>query len=496
MANDDAAPCDCGMAAVQLTSPPIDLLGRTGTALECSVYLDQAFGGGPLRIEASTDGSNWTTLKTIFSVLHQWQPVFIDLGSYDGVAALQLRFAWSDNNQWTSGVAIDDVCVYERATNDLVLVDLMMADVAHDAFDGGVRSLVYRQLPLEQATSSFMTTVVIMNRGTASLVNATAEVRLLVGGIELASATATPIGSLDPGTRASLVVDLGWSPSATGQIDFEATASFGGVDDVSGNEEAQDDLMITGPGWDAGYNAMALDLNSTDGSIGLDGEPYSTGSRYELEGPGSMVHGVHVRVDPGSEVGGMLRARLFDGNLNELALSDPMHLTADDLWAGSIFIPFTAPYGPVSGDVIAMVKHEPDSGWVRIATSGASPHGAAFLLSGTTEAVAYPTRTPIVRLALADGGTAVPHLFSGLDRLSIAPVPASKMVTIQLPGNMNGNGWLEVFDPQGMRVRSVHITSSDQGSIQLTVDDLPGGTYAIALRTTGGAWHGRAIIVR
>ncbi len=137
MANDAAAPCNCDLNDVALTSPLIDLSGRTGVALECRVFHDGIFGSGPAVIEYSMLDGQWLALDTIPTVDGQWQRLFIDLGAADGSPTFRLRIRWSDGGVWVGGFAIDDVCLRERRSHDLVVVRGQLGSQSASAFETG-----------------------------------------------------------------------------------------------------------------------------------------------------------------------------------------------------------------------------------------------------------------------------------------------------------------------------------------------------------------------
>lgn len=498
-ANDDAAVCDCDLHAIALTSPAIDLTGRSNCAFEGSVFLDQSFGGGPAHVEASTNGVDWTSLLTVTAVPHTWQPLWLDLSAFDGAATLQVRFTWSDNGQYAAGLAIDDVCIYERSTHDLALIDASPADITADLFFSDTRGVVYRMLPLEQAgTSTVRPSAVVLNRGTAPLTDVSFTVEAVVGGTQVAINTSTTAPVLAPGERDTLVLDLGWMPVAAGRVRFNWNAQHDGADDLPDNQAWADSIRVTGAGFDGAYSTMAADRDSPDGSLGATGNKFSAGTRFELEGDGSVVYGLRVRYAFGTEEGAQVRARLMDGLLNELATSVVGEVSSDDLYTSfygdPVYLPFTEPYGPVSGDVFALIESIPDSGAVRVATSGASPFGGAVLLTGPTEVVHWSSRTPWVRLALAEPMVGIASAQETASApIQVFPCPASQQALVVLASAAPRGSTIAVFDALG---RTIQAQAIPAGSIRVPIDvsGLENGTYVVHAAAGGSAFATRLVV--
>lgn len=495
MANDDGDVCDCDMGAVALTSPVIDLSGRSGCAFECNVFLDQSFLGGEAAILGSIDGAVWQTLRMITATGHEWQPVFIDLSAFDGGDTLLLRFTWTDNGQWAAGFAVDDVCLYERVGNDIALVDAFMADMTQDPLDGGVRSQVYRALPIQQCDANTLAlSAVVMNRGTATLTDASFTAEAVVDGSQVAINTSSTVPTLAPGERATIVLDLGWAPDAPGWVVFHWHAQSFGVDDFATNQDHIDSLRATDAGFMNGNHQMAVDRNGDDGSVGLPGDKFQVGSRFELEGAAQAPTGILVRYDEATQSGARVRARLMDGLFNELAASDVMEVSDADLatswWTGDlVFIPFNTPVDPVSGDVFALLETTPDSGTVRISTSGSSAYGHAVMLNGIGESVAWIRRTPIVRLAFSGQEVSVQE--RALEQaLRIWPNPASETISLMGPPSPF------TFTIHDMNGREVLTRRSSGGSMVLAIAGLPNGAYTVRLVTPAGASAACLIIAR
>ncbi|MCY3003636.1 MAG: PepSY domain-containing protein [Planctomycetota bacterium] len=101
-----------------LTSPPVAIaFGNAEVRYAYWFYNDD--GDDQLLVQASSDGTNWTTVKTHSSSSSSWREARADVGSFMPVGAtLYVRFSVKDapNNSLTEA-AIDDVCITTLAPN-------------------------------------------------------------------------------------------------------------------------------------------------------------------------------------------------------------------------------------------------------------------------------------------------------------------------------------------------------------------------------------------
>ncbi|MBL7985469.1 MAG: choice-of-anchor J domain-containing protein, partial [Flavobacteriales bacterium] len=111
LANDDAPPCDCALDQVGLISPTIDLTTAVAPAVSFRYYHDGRPFNGRAWVDLSTNGSDWSTLMELAEEVGAWQYTSIDLSSYVG-GSISLRFRYDDGDDWASGFALDDLCVF------------------------------------------------------------------------------------------------------------------------------------------------------------------------------------------------------------------------------------------------------------------------------------------------------------------------------------------------------------------------------------------------
>ncbi|MEL6811633.1 MAG: S8 family serine peptidase [Bacteroidota bacterium] len=92
-----------------LNSPCIDLTGATAASFDFDYHMFGAADMGSIALEASTDGSSWTSLwSQTGNQGNQWNTQSIDLAAYLG-GSVQLRFNRVTGSTWQADIAIDNV---------------------------------------------------------------------------------------------------------------------------------------------------------------------------------------------------------------------------------------------------------------------------------------------------------------------------------------------------------------------------------------------------
>ncbi|WP_083629308.1 S8 family serine peptidase [Tenacibaculum agarivorans] len=98
-------------ATAILQSPCLDLSSASSATFSFSNHM---FGTsvGSLAVEASTDGTNWTSLwSQSGNQGNQWNDVSVNLSAYLGQSELKLRFVGTTGTSWSSDIAIDNLAV-------------------------------------------------------------------------------------------------------------------------------------------------------------------------------------------------------------------------------------------------------------------------------------------------------------------------------------------------------------------------------------------------
>lgn len=486
MANDDAAPCDCDMSDVALTSPSVDLGSTQHSAMSFRAYHEGTFGSGDALVEASVDGGQtWSQVLLLPIQSGTWQELVADLSSYDGAQDLRVRFRWSDGGNWSSGVAFDDICIHGRVANDLRVEALRLADMRNNIFDTGGRALPYALLPVEQALPVNVSAVA-RNRGTLASFQVVAEVTLEHEGEFVGTFTSDPLPVLAPGSAAIIVVETGWLPDAPGNLSATVTISASAQDQFPQDNSLQTAMRFTGPEPAEGSNTMSLSDGPVTGSRTVSRSACSPAQLFELV-PGSTVFGLSVLLGPGSQAGSTIRAVLLDSEFNEFAVGPDHVVKEEDVLAAGMGDPLYLPLEeawpvPQFSKVLATMQVQEQEGDLTIGTTGFVEAGASYCLA---EQIVAPVEAALwLRLHLGAPVLSIPatqHPLLG--SLTCHPNPFTDVVHLVRTGIFQGPSVLEVHDLRGVLLHREMAGASDTGTLHL--ERLAPGTYILSCVADG-----------
>lgn len=498
MANDDAAPCNCDLDSAVLATSSIDLSGHFNIMLDLRVHHTRSLGGGEARIDFSANGGEWLLFETIPSG-EGWQQLTYNMSLLGGISDLRLRFQWSDSANWASGFAVDDICIREPFTHDLAVVEARVLNESLSAFATDTLSLGYRMMPLEQARPMAVS-VDLFNPGIARLVDVAVSVLVEQGGVEHGPYGAPLVDSISSGERLTVIVPADWAPDALGPVTYTAIAVSPTGEDDSNDNSATAVIMVTGPGWNDGYGAMALDAGVPQGIQGSE-EGFIAMIRCELVNEGSIARGITAWLDPASQVGEEIRGIIFDGSFELIDTTLRHVITPDDLVnAGAglpIYLPFPEPPALPAADCFAGLQRLPGTGTVGVLTSGNGPIGSAALMKGASFDITWMEAMPMVRLHLNDFGVAVPA--PEFDHhLQIHPMPASDVAWVGFESKGSSQVDLTILDGAGRVVMQRTMIGPVPGSHRQPIDvaSLRPGVYALRLMEGARIATGRLVVAR
>lgn len=494
MADDDASPCDCALTDLSLFSPFIDLTTATAPAVTYRVYHDGRPFNGQASLWASPDGNAWTMIEHIPPVLGAWQWHTADLAAFAG-GNVQLRFRYDDGGQWASGIAVDDVCVFDRLAHDIALTDAWLGDAMASAFNTSERSLGYSRMPMEQQTSLWLSAR-IRNNGTDSAMAVRVEAIISVNGGSQTTITSTVAEALAPLRDTLVAWNSGFLAGEAGPVTLHLTASAFNPDEETSDNSRDLEFAVTSA--DEGNNAMALDNDLASSVCGSD-SGFSAGCRYEMIGGGSVIHGISVRFGAGTQAGSRIHALLMDGTFDLLSSSANYVVSDDDLMlsfsGGSVYIPLdSAVTMDDPGDVIALVQCLPDSGVMRLTCGGGVPQGAAFVIDAQDFLISYPATAPIVRIHLSEPVTGIPQaLPASAGGLAISPNPVHGLATVRTRPAPTSSATLLVLDAQGREVATSRLPAG-KASTELDTDGWPAGVYLVRVSAGSIVQSGRLVV--
>ncbi|MBK9147765.1 MAG: hypothetical protein IPM12_08105 [Flavobacteriales bacterium] len=485
MANDDAPPCNCDLDSAVLATPSIDLTGLFEIALDLRVHHTRALGGGEARIDFSANGGEWQLFEMIPSGAG-WQQLTYTMSLLGGISDLRLRFQWSDSANWASGFAIDDICIRERLDRDLAVTGARMGDATASPFIPGSNGLGYRLLPLEQSRAMAMS-VDLHNVGMAQLFGVAVSVIATHDGVDHGPYSAS-LDSINSGERATVVVQTDWAPDALGEVTYTATASSSTGEDDATDNIGMAVMTMTGPGWNDGYGAMALDAGTVQGHARSESN-FIAAVRFELVNEGSTAQGISAVLDPGSEVGQEVRGILMDGNFAFIDTTLRHAITSEDLADATqglpLYLPFPTPPALSAADLFAGLQRLEGTGQVGLLTSGNGPVGAAAFMEGPNFDIDWLTAMPMVRLHLSEYGVGVAERL-GTPSSRIYPVPVSGAAILEHDFRTGVQAELVLHDAAGRVIRRFGLGRlHGRQTIPFDLSDVPSGAYLLRIGGDG-----------
>lgn len=438
VANDDGDPCNCDMADVGLTTPAMDFTGQVDMSVSFRAYADAAFGGDTAQLAVSTDnGTTWTDVYTVPPVEGAWQSLVVHLGAYDNSPSVKLRWHWSDEGEWATGIAVDDICVSPILPNNLTVQAVHAADVRMT--NGATPNHIdYSYMPLEQAQPLDIT-VALLNNGGQAQTNVVADAEVFMNGVSQGTFSSDPLPSLAAEARDSIVINTNWTPDEQGEVRIEVSVHADESEGFPGDNEGLTVMQMTGEGQAHNYSQWGQDDNAANSfSNGGGTDPYKVGNLFEVLTEGSVAYGVGV-VFGDLDAGTVVNAQLLDANTQNF---DPI-VGSDDFtlqpWMSSnagehnfTFIPFTTPMAlEVNTEVIGALIHFGGAD-VRWANSGVSLIRTTFINHNNESDWFYLTSTPMIRLYLANAPVGVEEVKgNGLSLGPNVPNPFNDNTTIQ-----------------------------------------------------------------
>ena len=498
-ANDDPAPCDCDMTTAWLETPVLDFTGLTNMALYFDIFHDQNFGGGDAEVAVSTDGG--VTFSVVPVVLNDttttlnvdeqfWQSVIIPLFQFDNMSNIQIRFQWSDNGEWVSGFAIDNIVVQEMLGNDLVANKVVFGNWDNPTVEGGL--LDYKQIPLNQV-SPIQVTAVIGNGGVneAPGVNVLCSVsQNLILAEYFGGAGAVALPSLGKDT---LVAISTFTPNALGQIMVTAApVSDTWIDENPANDMAVNEMEITEfvYGRDNGicqlfygnstnYEFANLYDIQTEDQFGA----IEVALRFAAGGEGSLIKGLIYEFQGVDAAGAPV---LVDTGFETIEYAVT---TEDDNIAGEskiITLPILATGGATLEAGKTYLVSVLSTAETDIAVSGINTWPGSWFHDGTSWGWTYGI--PMVRLN-SDESLAVGVMENegiNIAQMQVVPNPASDHSQIQIQSNIGGMAAIQISNALGQKIMINDQLAISKGQTLVSIPQgMSNGIYHVSMNFNG-----------
>lgn len=474
--NDDGDPCNCDMMDVGLLTPEMDFEGTENLMVSFDAYSPGTFGGDNMRLQISTDGTEFTTIYTATSSA-DWQPVAVDLSAWEGEPSVWLRFAWSDNGMWSTGIGVDNVLVAERFDYNGAILRAHTAEYTADYNDNSVISGEYSAIPVEQAAALTLGARII-NKGALPLTNVMLSVTVFFEGQDQGSFNSQVIATLFPMEEMDLYAFTNYTPSQSGEYTIEYTLAADGDEDLSDN--------IATRTINYSDHVFAMDQDETTTFRNNNGASYMVGNLFEIPNEGSICYSISVGIGAASTVGTEIMVRLYSSDRIFLAGSAPYQIQAADLnLAGQnkiVDIPLNAPYALQGGqDYLAVVAYFADSSTeFVIANSGISQDQFSVLQDEYGDWF-FVSTTPMVRMRLNSTVSVDEKQHAG--QLLIAPNPVADQYLLHWPEAQPGAAILRLTDIAGKLIaeKDVVFEAGQPLYSPIEVSHLPAGLYQLTV---------------
>ncbi|MGB0402966.1 MAG: T9SS type A sorting domain-containing protein [Salibacteraceae bacterium] len=138
--NDDV--CNCDKSADELILPPISFNGTDGAILRFDVYFNRSFSKEEARIYVEAGANNWVDFGQLGSS-GQWQSYEILIAGA-AIVNPRIKFVYSDSGSWASGLALDNVELYNTSSLHDIRLDSVKVN-GQQPFE------FYEQIPRNQA---------------------------------------------------------------------------------------------------------------------------------------------------------------------------------------------------------------------------------------------------------------------------------------------------------------------------------------------------------
>jgi hypothetical protein len=141
---------NCDLSFETLVLPTLDMTEQAGNWLLFEFYHDKNYGGGDAFVQISIDdGASWEELSGPLDIADTWQTGAYDLSTYEGNSAVLIRFTWTDDSSWATGLAIDDIVIEPLPDYQITMIQSFHG---FGSYYFGVTS--YNNAPMTQAAAA------------------------------------------------------------------------------------------------------------------------------------------------------------------------------------------------------------------------------------------------------------------------------------------------------------------------------------------------------
>jgi len=485
--------CDLSFEVLQL--PTLDFTGEGNLGLLFEFYHDKMWSGGDAFLEISTDeGASWTDLNGgPLQATSSWQTGAYNLSEYEDEESVSIRFTWSDDNNWASGFAVDDIEIRELQEYEVVMTKKFQRFPS--AILGGT---TYQNTPLDQAQAiGYIFGGHLKNLGTSTLDSARVY----------SSITSENFNSSSDGISAlSLTQDTFFCnevfiPSATGTytVDIFGAATEHEVESVSETIEfivsdfdyARDVSDFTG-----GYtsaNAINEDGVEQRGNIY---QIYADATLYAIKAR------IHPSTTPDQEAKAILSIVDSNGNINYYSETPVINVGQHtDDWINFVF---DTPEELEAGTVYLAAVHadfNDDGKFLFLANAGSS-NGESLRqdISGSDGDAGdwYPlVSTPMVRLNFDSDATAPVGITENNGKeFNIYPNPNNGEFNISINNTESNNVTIAMQNIIGQNVYTETLNNITKLDKKFSFSNFEKGIYTVSVSYENGEILTQKVVIQ
>lgn len=455
-------------------------------------------------VQISTDGVTFTTVRdnsdypilSVASPDNQYanpETVSVNISPYiDGNAStVWIRFSWTSQfptdvseNVWVAyGWYIDDVKILTQPVDDVQILNSYFVGTNNEGIEYGrtpvsnldasyiIGSTVYNFGSADQANTDLSVDFGSFNASATNLVQSDSTEQ-----VETTETPALPVGVYTGAYSVEASTDIVGGVSGADNVD---SRTF----EVTNNVYSMDGIGV--------YPSTNLSSLGTDSFTGAE-DGLIVAAMYHIKA-NTVVNDLQVMLATGTVPGGQIFGSIIDTTvlLNDgttpLFVADPVDVTAADISAGYIIIPFTGGVTLTPGAYYAAVELTSNSGsnTIRIADDEtvAQPSIASMIYIPADASYTNGTAAGIRMITDALSVTE-----NTLDGVSVYPNPSKGMITISNDNNTTNT--IAIYNVLGKEV----FTSTANKSTSVDLSANGSGVYLVKVSNANGSTVERVVI--
>jgi hypothetical protein len=497
MTNDDAckpngttpnANNNCDLSFEVLELPLLDFTNQNEVFLIFDYYHDKNYGGGDAYVEYKIASGNWTNISGNLPKGEVWQEGIFSLSALNNTDSVSIRFVWSDDNNWATGFAIDNIVVGELNDNELSLQTI------NHFIEGNTYASTYSQIPLSQQGNGFYFRQIIRNIGNNQQDSTRLKVEILSEQFETQS-WAKNLSSLE---RDTFFGNNYFNATSTGdyQISFTSESDSTTTDAQTLDFKITDYIFAR----DKEEENLTFSLISATG-----GQPtIEHGNTFSIK-ENTTLYAVDVYISQNSQANGKIQAKVYlidNGTANYIAESNFLSIPSIGDWQS---VKFASPVSLDAGNeyLVTVGGDGTLSDTTRIGASSSinGSYGWRIYNGFSVSGSAAPSdgiylSIPMVRMNLnPDVPGPIGIKEENKIDFSIYPNPNNGNFNISLDGQSENNLEIVIKNILGQIVHENNITKSTN-SIDLNLQHLKKGVYIVDLLDNNSVVNTGKIIIK